>query len=242
MTMKSKSRFFLPMAGILILILLGPGSVCAQSVSLPTAQFTASITQGTIPLVVTFTGTSISSGTTSYKWEFINTAGVVTSTSAAKNPVVTYTTTGDKTVKLTVTNASGSDTEIKTNIIHVVSKSESTPSSTVVTSPDTTDSMKRSTSSSSITVTSPMGGELLKRGTTQTITWDYTGQCRTECEDCALKRRHQCRYHQEQLADWQQWKRFLLLADVIVRDRGDGQRLYGQCPEYQPAQRTGYQQ
>ncbi len=160
MTMNAKSRFFLSLAGIFILILMGPGFVCAQSMSLPTAQFAGSVTQGQAPLVVKFTDTSISSGTTSYKWEFINEAGRVTSTSALKNPTVTYTTLGTKTVKLTVTNASGSNTDVKTNYINVLPVSESTISGSTP---------------SSITVTSPNGGETLKQSPSPQITWDYTG-------------------------------------------------------------------
>ena len=84
--------------------------------NLPTALFTANITQGQAPLTVQLTDRSVSTGTTSYQWD-INNDGVVEST--LKNPVLTYTTAGNKTVKLTVTNASGSDSEVKTNYITV---------------------------------------------------------------------------------------------------------------------------
>jgi PKD repeat protein len=40
-------------------------------------------------------------------------------TSSDKNPYVKYTLAGNKTVKLTVTNSSGSDSEIKTDFIKV---------------------------------------------------------------------------------------------------------------------------
>jgi PKD repeat protein len=113
----------------------------------PIAQFTANTTGGGVPLAVQFTDKSVITGTATYKWEFKNEKGKITSTSTVKNPSITYATTGNKTVKLTVTDASGSDSEIKTSYIIV----------------------------SSITVTSPNGGETLKRGTTQTVTWSYTG-------------------------------------------------------------------
>ena len=82
----------------------------------PTAQFTANITRGNAPLTVKFTDRSISSGTTSYKWNS-NNDGTVDSTTP--NPSFTYTAAGLYTVKLVVTNSSGSDSEIKTNYINV---------------------------------------------------------------------------------------------------------------------------
>jgi PKD repeat protein len=141
--MRSWSLFFL--MGLVLLMLIFPQVVSAQS---PIAQFTANTTRGTVPLTVQFTDKSESAGTTSYKWEFRN-EGIITSTSTVKNPLITYTKVGNKTVKLTVTNTSGSDSEIKTNYIKV--------------------------SSPSITVTSPNGMETWQRGTSHTITWDYTG-------------------------------------------------------------------
>jgi parallel beta-helix repeat protein len=90
------------------------------STTLPTAQFTASPRQGQIPLTVQFTDQSISADTTSYQWDVDN-DGIVDYT--AKNPVHTYRTVGTYTVKLTVTNASGSDGEVKTNYITLLSGS-----------------------------------------------------------------------------------------------------------------------
>ena len=82
--------------------------------SVPVAQFTANTTGGTSPLTIQFTDKSVSTGTTSYKWD-MNNDGIVDYTT--KNPSHTYTTAGSYTVKLTVTNASGGDNEIKTNYI-----------------------------------------------------------------------------------------------------------------------------
>jgi PKD repeat protein len=84
----------------------------------PIAQFTLNTTQGQAPLTVQFTDQSVSTGTASYQWD-INNDAVVDYTS--RNPVHTYQTAGNYTVKLTVTNASGSDSEIKTDYIRVVS-------------------------------------------------------------------------------------------------------------------------
>ena len=118
----------------------------------PKAKFTASGTKGVKPMIVQFTDQSESTGTTTYEWD-VNNDGVVEST--VKNPSITYTIPGTKTVKLTVKNASGSDSEIKTNYITVSSPT--------------------GTTSPAITVTSPNGGETWKRGTTQTVTWNYAG-------------------------------------------------------------------
>jgi len=84
----------------------------------PTAQFTANTVQGQAPLTLQFTDRSVSAGTTSYQWD-MNNDGVVDYTT--RNPGHTYQTSGTYTVKLTVTNASGSDSEIKTNYIKVSS-------------------------------------------------------------------------------------------------------------------------
>jgi len=65
---------------------------------------------------VQFTDKSVSAATTSYQWDMTN-DGVVDYTT--RNPVHTYQTAGNYTVKLTVTNASGTDSEIKSNYIKV---------------------------------------------------------------------------------------------------------------------------
>jgi PKD repeat protein len=85
---------------------------------LPAAQFSATTVQGKVPLVVQFTDASVSTGTTSYRWD-INNDGVVDYT--VKNPVHIYQTAGTFTVKLTVTNTSGSDSETKTGYVTVTS-------------------------------------------------------------------------------------------------------------------------
>jgi len=82
----------------------------------PTAQFVGSPTSGDYPLNVTFTNQS--TGATSYSWNFGDGG-----TSTAQNPSHTYTAAGSYTVTLTVTNACGSDDEIKTAYITVTTPS-----------------------------------------------------------------------------------------------------------------------
>ena len=80
----------------------------------PTADFTANPTSGCGPtLDVQFTDTS-TGNPTSWSWVFGDGG-----TSALQNPSHQYTSSGNYTVTLTVTNACGSDSETKTNYITV---------------------------------------------------------------------------------------------------------------------------
>ncbi|HOT02890.1 MAG TPA: DUF3344 domain-containing protein [Methanolinea sp.] len=81
----------------------------------PTADFTAAPLSGDRPLTVAFTDAS-TGGPTSWAWDFDN-DGTVDST--AQNPSYTYNIPGTYTVKLTVSNALGTDEETKTNYITV---------------------------------------------------------------------------------------------------------------------------
>jgi uncharacterized repeat protein (TIGR02059 family) len=83
----------------------------------PVAAFTADVTSGDAPLAVNFTDQSTNIPT-SWAWDFDN-DGTVDST--VKNPAYTYNTAGTYTVKLTATNAAGSDDEIKADYITVSS-------------------------------------------------------------------------------------------------------------------------
>ncbi|TAJ44552.1 NosD domain-containing protein [Methanofollis fontis] len=81
----------------------------------PTAAFTADVTSGDAPLSVQFTDLSTGSPI-SWTWDFEN-DGIVDSTE--QNPAHVYTAVGTYTVNLTVTNAVGSDSEVKTDYITV---------------------------------------------------------------------------------------------------------------------------
>ncbi|MBN1194674.1 MAG: PKD domain-containing protein, partial [Methanomicrobiaceae archaeon] len=82
----------------------------------PTAGFTADVTEGDAPLNVQFTDQSTGDTPLSYAWDFDN-DGTVDSTE--QDPSFTYSTPGTYTVSLTVTNAAGSDDEVKTDYITV---------------------------------------------------------------------------------------------------------------------------
>jgi len=87
----------------------------------PIANFTANVTSGTTPLDVQFTDAS-TGNVSSYSWDFDN-DGTVDSTE--QNPVYTYAAAGNYTVNLTVSNAGGSDSKVKTGYIEVLSPSTS---------------------------------------------------------------------------------------------------------------------
>jgi PKD repeat protein len=81
----------------------------------PVANFIATPRSGNSPLVVQFTDTS-TGNISSWLWKFGD-----GTTSTEPNPIHTYTSndTGDFTVSLQVTGPEGTDTETKTNYIHV---------------------------------------------------------------------------------------------------------------------------
>jgi len=81
------------------------------------ADLTASVTQGSVPLLVNFTDLSTGSVNAWY-WTFGD--GV---TSTTQNPVHTYTSAGTYTVSLTVNGPSSSDTMTKTGYITVTAPS-----------------------------------------------------------------------------------------------------------------------
>ncbi len=88
-----------------------------QSTSAPDAEFTANVTSGTVPLTVQFNENSTGSPT-SWQWDF-NNDGTVDSTE--QNPIYTYSTAGTYAVNLTVSNAKGSNSEVKTEYITATS-------------------------------------------------------------------------------------------------------------------------
>jgi len=79
----------------------------------PVAAFSASPTSGNAPLNVIFTDSSTGSPT-SWKWNFGDGA-----TSTEQNPAHTYSTQGNYTVALTVSNSAGNNTVTKTGYITV---------------------------------------------------------------------------------------------------------------------------
>jgi PKD repeat protein len=91
---------------------------CGSVPTLPVANFSATPRTGTAPLTVSFSDSS-TNNPTSWAWDFDNSGNV---DSTIPNPSFTYTTAGTYTVKLTVTNADGADTEIKTGYIVVGSE------------------------------------------------------------------------------------------------------------------------
>ncbi|WP_292387683.1 PKD domain-containing protein [Methanosarcina sp. UBA5] len=82
----------------------------------PFANFSASPTEGKAPLTVAFTDKSTGSPT-KWKWNFGD-----GTTSTQQNPTHKYSKVGSYTVKLTTTNADGSNTATKTDYIKVVTK------------------------------------------------------------------------------------------------------------------------
>jgi PKD repeat protein len=91
-------------------------SITATPVPPPVADFNANPLVGTVPLPVTFTDTSTGSPST---WNWIFGDMGAGNTSTVQNPSHMYTTAGTYSVNLTVTNAGGSKTLIKTNYITV---------------------------------------------------------------------------------------------------------------------------
>ncbi|WP_321430984.1 PKD domain-containing protein [uncultured Methanolobus sp.] len=85
------------------------------------AGFSASVTSGTAPLTVTFTDTT--NGAVSWEWDFDGDGDV---DSTEQNPVHTYTSSGDYTVKLTAYGNGNSDSVTKSDYISVKSGSSST--------------------------------------------------------------------------------------------------------------------
>jgi PKD repeat protein len=101
---------------------------CYSSSVPPVAQFTASSTGPAINTSVTFTDQSTNIPT-AWSWSispatFIFTAGT---NANSQNPEVQFTQTGSYSVTLTATNSYGSDSEIKTNYINVITTSYCTP-------------------------------------------------------------------------------------------------------------------
>lgn len=92
-------------------------TVSAPSVP-PVAAFTATPTSGSPPLPVQFTDQSTNSPT-SWKWEYKASTGSWTQFSTAQNPSYTFAMAGTYSIRLTATNAAGSDSETRSSYITV---------------------------------------------------------------------------------------------------------------------------
>ena len=82
----------------------------------PVADFKADKQSGTMPLTVKFLDKSRGDAITDWSWDF-NNDGIIDSTE--RNPTYTYSAAGTYSVKLVVTNAAGSDMEVKSDFITV---------------------------------------------------------------------------------------------------------------------------
>ena len=92
------------------LLAFGPVSVFAQV----NADFTANITSGCSPLIVSFQNLSTGPGTLTYQWNLGN-----GNTATAQDPAASYFEPGLYTITLTVSNGSETDVEVKTAFIEV---------------------------------------------------------------------------------------------------------------------------
>ncbi len=82
----------------------------------PVAAFASDLQTGLAPLTVVFTNSSTGTAPLTYAWDFDNDGDV---DSTDQNPSYEYNQAGTYSVKLTVTNDSGSDVELKTDYITV---------------------------------------------------------------------------------------------------------------------------
>ena len=96
--------------------LMAPFANYLETPNKPAAAFSANITSGKVPLTVVFTDQSVRAST-AWAWDF-NNDGTVDST--LQRPSYTYSANGVYSVKLKVTNASGSDTLVKTDYISII--------------------------------------------------------------------------------------------------------------------------
>lgn len=83
--------------------------------SIPDANFVANVTSGSAPLTVSFTDTSTNTPTV-WAWDFTNDGNT---DSTLQNASHTYNSAGTYSVKLTASNAAGSNVELKSNYITV---------------------------------------------------------------------------------------------------------------------------
>ncbi|MDD4498626.1 MAG: DUF3344 domain-containing protein, partial [Methanosarcinaceae archaeon] len=106
---------YLPATGISAFYKIPLAFLVVKSPLAPVASFTANVTAGKVPLTVQFNDTS-TNFPTSWAWDFDNDGDV---DSTDQNPSLEYAALGTYSVKLTATNAGGSDEELKMNYITV---------------------------------------------------------------------------------------------------------------------------
>lgn len=125
-----------------------------EAVTPPTASFTSDVISGSAPLDVQFTDTSDNSPT-AWVWTFGD-----GDSSILPNPVHTYTASGTYTVKLTASNAGGTNTVIRSGFITVSSTGDPTsqPEIASTTLPEQTLVTDTQTIASSATAESASGG------------------------------------------------------------------------------------
>ena len=98
-----------------------------NGVVLPTAEFSGlplSLETGNDVQYTDLSTTNGGSAITNWSWQF---EGGTPATSTAQNPLITYNSVGDFDVELTITNAEGSDGELKTDYIAVTAPTGPTP-------------------------------------------------------------------------------------------------------------------
>ena len=133
--------------------------VVSPSPVAPTAAFTSDKQTGTAPFTVIFTDQSAGTAPLTYTWDFTNEGD---DESDQRNPSFTYSTAGTYTVKLTVTNAAGSDAETKNGYI-TVSPAPLTPTAAFTSNKQTGTAPLTVTFTDQSTGTAPL-----------TYTWDFS--------------------------------------------------------------------
>lgn len=122
-------RWAVTIAAVMLLLLVSVAGVSCGSTPAPTAAFTAEVTSGDVitdnpiaglaPLAVSFTDRSTGEINT-WRWNFGDGSPVATQ----QNPSHTYTKAGRATVTLTVEGPGGSDNEVKTFFVNILTISE----------------------------------------------------------------------------------------------------------------------
>jgi PKD repeat protein len=122
-------RWALTIAVMMVMLLVLLGSASCSNAPAPTAAFTAEVTVGDLitdkpitglaPLTVRFTDKSTGE-ITAWRWNFGDGSAIV----YEQNPSHTYTQAGRSTVQLSVEGPGGSDPEVKTFFVNILTISE----------------------------------------------------------------------------------------------------------------------